>query len=311
MQEYKHNGWPIDCMANKSSVVKHKSPDPSYHLQQWDAPKKRRGGHQEKAKQERCARKQAEHSHFASLVNIEEIPQNPHFNLTSRFGFKIAPQPQWPTAPSTIFIASFGKNKVEVHKQPIASSSKLTTLSSSVWLSLNKAREICNSLSLPKTAKNLKPLKAPKVIAPIKPTTNPFNSYEKASKAVKGMMKDKPISSPLKGKGKLVEWIMTLPLIVELFNHSPNLNHFNNDEESGFDWQSPPEVCCNYLQEPPVSLGDEDEHPTFYYEGIDGDYLDNDIYPKKMDIDNEIVDIAGLPAIGTERYVSSLATNYY
>jgi len=52
-------------------------------------------------------------------------------------------------------------------------------------------------------AKNLKPLEAPKVSAPIKPATDPFNSYEKAAKAVNKMMKP-PVASSSKGKGKLV-----------------------------------------------------------------------------------------------------------
>ena len=151
-----------------------------------------------------------------------------------------------PTAPLTVFIASFGKDKVEVHKQPIALFSKLPTLSSSVWPLLNEVREICESLSLPKTSKNLKPLEAPKIIAPIKLTADPFDSYKKASKAVKGMIKDKPIPSSLKGKGKLVEQIMMPPPVIELFNHSSELDHFDNYEESGFDWRSPPEVCCDY-----------------------------------------------------------------
>ena len=181
---------------------------------------------------------------------------------------------------------------------------KLLTLSSSIWPSLNKARGICDPLLLPKTAKNLKPLEAPKVIAPIKLTADPFDSYEKVSKAVKGMLKDKPIPSSLKGKGKLVEQIMTLLPVVKPFNHSPDLDHFDNYEESGFNWRSLPEVHHDYSQEPPVLLGDEDKHPAFYYEGTDGDYLDDDIYPEKMDIDDEIADIAGLPAIGTERDLS-------
>ena len=64
------------------------------------------------------------------------------------------------------------------------------------------------------------------------------------------------------------------------------------------------EVHRDYSREPPVLLGDEDECLAFYYEGTDGNYSDDDVYPKKMDIDDEIADIAGLPAMGTERYLS-------
>ena len=121
-------------------------------------------------------------------------------------------------------------------------------------------------------------------------------------------MKNKPIPSSLKGKEKLVKQIMTPPPldipVVEPFNHSPDLELFNNYKESSFDWQLPPEFCREYSQDSPVSLGDDDERPIFYYEGMDGDYSDDNIYSEKMDIDDKIVDIAGLPAIETERYVS-------
>ena len=94
---------------------------------------------------------------------------------------------------------------------------------------------------------------------------------------------------------------MTLPLlnilVVEPFNHSPDLELFDNYEESGFDRRSPLEFHCEYSRDPPVSLGDDNECPAFYYEGMDGNYLDDDIYLEKMNIDNEIADIAGLPAI--------------
>jgi hypothetical protein len=79
-------------------------------------------------------------------------------------------------------------------------------------------------------AKNLKPLEAPKVPAPIKPTADPFDSYEKAAKAVNQMMKP-PVASSSKGKGKFVTRIRTPPRFP-----SPDLEHFKNYEQSGFDW---------------------------------------------------------------------------
>ena len=118
------------------------------------------------------------------------------------------PAPSWinasqpsRTAPLHSSVASFGKNGIEYHQVSLAAPKPVPA--KSVWPSLNEAREICDSLAIPKTAKNLKPLEAPKVPAPIKPTADPFDSYEKAAKAVNQMMKP-PVASSSKGKGKLV-----------------------------------------------------------------------------------------------------------
>ena len=68
--------------------------------------------------------------------------------------------------------------------------------------------------------------------APIKPTADPFDSYEKAAQAVSKMMKPlKPVASSSKGKGRLVTRIRT-PLRFP----SPDLEHFKNYEQSEFDW---------------------------------------------------------------------------
>ena len=52
------------------------------------------------------------------------------------------------------------------------------------------------------------------------------------------------------------------------------------------------------------TVGDEDECPTFYYKGTDGNYSNDDVYIEKIDIDNKIADISELSAIGIERYIS-------
>jgi hypothetical protein len=148
-------------------------------------------------------------------------------------------------------------------------------------------------------AKNLKPLEAPKVPAPIKPTADPFDSYEKAAKAVSNMMKpSKPVASTSKGKARLIEHIQTPP-----FCPSPDLEHFENYEQSGFDWAAERmydlEVYREESREPPVSLrylgsihdpeynfdeSDDDEGAPHQLEFID----------RRMDVDDDIADAAGL-----------------
>jgi len=158
------------------------------------------------------------------------------------------------TAPLHSSVASFGKNGIEYRQVPLAAPKLVPARS--VWPSLNEAQEICDSLTIPKTAKNLKPLKAPKVPAPIKPTADPFDSYEKAAQAVSKMMK-LPVASSSKGKGRLVTRIRTPP-----FYPSPDLEHFENYEQSGFDWAADhqrnfAEEYREYSWEPSVSLGEE------------------------------------------------------
>jgi len=137
------------------------------------------------------------------------------------------PAPSWinasqpsRTAPLHSSVTSFGKNRIEYRQVPLAAPKPVPA--KSVWPSLNEAREICNSLAIPKMAKNLKPLKAPKVPAPIKPTADPFDSYEKVAQAVNKMIK-LPVASSSKGKGRLVTRIRT-PLRFP----SPVLEHFEN-----------------------------------------------------------------------------------
>jgi hypothetical protein len=176
-----------------------------------------------------------------------------------------------------------------------------------VWPSLNEAQEICDSLAIPKTAKNLKPLEAPKVPAPIKPTADPFDSYEKAAQAVSKMMKPpKPVASSSKGKARLVERIWTPP-----FCPSPDLEHFENYEQSGFDWAAERmydlEVYREESREPPVSLGDSGSihDPEYNFDESDDDedapcqlgFID-----RRMDVDDDIADAAGLE-IPRERQV--------
>jgi hypothetical protein len=80
-----------------------------------------------------------------------------------------------------------------------------------VWPSPNRAQEVCDSLQISKTAKNLKPLEAPIVHAPIKPTADPFKQYQKVQKAVKKMV-SKPEASSSKGKARLIKRIAMPPL---------------------------------------------------------------------------------------------------
>jgi len=262
-QEYERTGRPVNSSARKLSAVKHKGPDPSYrsqlqpgpsrqhqgHPQQRSGPPKRRGGRQEKEKKERRACKALEHnhSHFASasMVPMDVEPQ---------------PAPTWinalqpsRTTPLHSSIASFGKNRIEYRTVFLEAPKPVPA--KSMWPSLNEAWEVCDALTIPKTAKNLKPLEAPKVPAPIKLTADPFDSYEKAAQAVSKMMKPKPVASNSKGKGKLVTRIQT-----PLFYPSLDLEHFENYEQIGFDWAADRTYhdleYCKHSQESLVSPGD-------------------------------------------------------
>ena len=159
---------------------------------------------------------------------------------------------------------------------------------------------MCESLAIPKTAKNLKPLEAPKVAAPIKPTADPFDSYEKAAKAVSKMMKQEPppVASSSKGKGRLVTRIRTPP-----FYPSPDLEHFENYEQSGFDWAADrqrnfAEEYREYSREPSVSLGEEsirDEEYNFdESDDSEGATRQLGYIDRRMDVDDDIADAAGL-----------------
>ena len=128
---------------------------------------------------------------------------------------KPQPAPSWinasqpsRTAPLHSSVASFVKNGIEYRNVALTAPKPIPA--KTVWPLLNEAREMCESLAIPRTAKNLKPLEAPKVSAPIKPTADPFDSYEKAAKAV-NKMKKLPVASSSKGKGKLITRIRTPP----------------------------------------------------------------------------------------------------
>jgi hypothetical protein len=270
-QEFERANRPIDRSVHKISAVKRKGPHLQYRpqsnqqhsqpgtsrqhqqqgQQQGQAPKKRHNSCQHKEKQERRARKQAnDHSHFASTARIEdgvEPPQAPTFINAS--------QPSR-IAPHHSSVASFCKNGIEYRKVSLVPPPKPTIINS-VWPSLNEAREICDQLAVPKTAKNLKPLEAPKVPAPVKPTADPFDSYRKAKKAVYDMTKPpKPVASTSKGKEKarLVERIWSL------FYSDPDLELFDNYEESGYDGAAAPMEDCDPSHDPPVSLGDSETY---------------------------------------------------
>jgi len=144
------------------------------------------------------------------------------------------PAPSWintsqpsRTAPLHSSVASFGKKGIEY--QQVSLAAPKPWLAKSVWPSLNEAQEMCDTFAIPKTAKNLKPLEAPKVPAPIKPTTDPFDSYEKVAQAVSKMKPTKmPVASSSKGKGKLITRIQTSPCFPSL-----DLEHFENSSSQG------------------------------------------------------------------------------
>jgi hypothetical protein len=140
-------------------------------------------------------------------------------------------------APVYPSVASFGKNGIEYCKVPPAAPSKPIP-SESIWPLLNRARDICDSLQISKTAKNLKPLEAPIVNAPIKLTADPFEQYRKAQKAVNKMVTKSEASSST----KLVERIAIPP--------------FEDQDVS---------------REPPVSLGDSQEDPYTWDESDNSD----------------------------------------
>ena len=255
-QEYERQGRPIDKSAHKLSAVKRKGPDPSHrqqqqpgtsqqHRQQGDRKPARRGGRQEKEKREKRAHKTAEHhdhSHFASIsqTNDSEVVEPPKAPT-----YINASQPSRAASHHST-VASFGKNGIEYRKVKPTAPTK-PTFSASVWPSLNEAREICDNLAIPKTAKNLKPLEAPRVTVPIFPHGDPFESYRKAKKVVDKMI-DMPVAST--SSVRLSHRISSPPR-----NSSPDLHHFSNYEESGFDWASEPMEYRETSREPPVSLG--------------------------------------------------------
>jgi hypothetical protein len=123
-------------------------------------------------------------------------------------------------------VTSFGNNRIEYCKVHLAPPLK-PMLTLSIWPSLQEACGICESLAIPKTAKNLKPLEEHRVSTPIFLTTNPFKSCRKAKKVV-----DKMINLPvaLSPWTTLLQRISTPPFVT-----NPDLDHFDNYEESGFD----------------------------------------------------------------------------
>ena len=260
-QEYERQGRPIDKSAHKLSAVKRKGPDPAHcqqqqpqqqpgtsrqhqqQSQQQGGKPKRRGGRQEREKKEKRARKTAEHhdhSHFASISQLHEVVEPPAAPT-----FINASQPSR-AAPHHSTVASFGKNGIEYRKVASTAPTK-PTLASSVWPSLNEAREMCEQFAIPKTAKNLKPLETPNVAAPIFPRGDPFESYRKAQKKVDKMI-DMPVATT--SRVQLSQRLTTPPS-----NPSPDLEHFSNYEESGFDWASEPYPYREESREPSVSLG--------------------------------------------------------
>jgi hypothetical protein len=110
------------------------------------------------------------------------------------------------------------------------------------------------------------------------------------------MMKP-PVASSSKGKGKLVTRIRT-----PLHFPSPDLEHFENYKQSGFDWAAD-RTYGKYeyrekSQEPSVSLGEESVHDEEYnfYEADNSEgamrqlgYID-----RRMNVDDDIADAAGL-----------------
>ena len=329
-QEYERTNRPVDKSAHKLSAVKRKGPDPSYRQQQQSQPgpsrqpqqqhggikPKKRGGRIEKEKQERRARKQGQqdHSHFASTSRIVEVEPSVAPSYIN------ASQPSR-AAPLHSSVASFGKNGIE-YRKVVSTPPTKPTLVNSVWPSLNEARELCDAFAIPKTAKNLKPLEAPRVKAPIFPTADPFDSIRKAQKAVKKMI-DLPIAST--SKVQLAKRISTPPY------------------DSGFSWAEEPMVTREPSREPPVSLGEESPYDSPSdpnaqrilqrwispaedgrdivdpYNFDESDESDSDCprqigtLEMRMNIDDDIADAAGLPAKGKgkqrERQVPLLSRN--
>ena len=183
---------PIDESAQKLSAVRCKGPDPSYHPQQQQQsqpgpsrqpqqgprqpqqqqqgrtnPKVRTcgGGRQEKARRGRGGGHPSHgHSHMASAMEVDQ----PEVELSAPSAWdqqEVEPfvPSTWasttpPPAPTHTSVASFNKDSIVSHKQALASLVVSTPLQPSIWLSFQEAREICDSLQIPKTAKNLKPL---------------------------------------------------------------------------------------------------------------------------------------------------------
>jgi hypothetical protein len=315
-QEYERANRPVDRSANKLSAVKRKGPDPSYQHQQprhqqqqqpgpsrqqqpqqsQQAPRKRRGGKQEKAKKERRNKQRSDvdryhdHSHFASSAHVEAVVE-PSKAPT----YINASQPSR-AAPLHSTVASFGKNGIEYRKVPLATAAEKpkATLSASHWPTLNEARELCDSLAIPKTAKNLKPLETPRVSAPIKPTADPFLSMKKAQKAVSKMLdKDAAAST---SKAPLIQRMNSPPSIMPSFDWATDENY-----EESYPYGMEDLSLRIASRDPSVSLGEEVDDP-YNFDESDSDsdaprrvggnpYL-------RMDVDEDIADAAGLPAKG-------------
>jgi len=83
----------------------------------------------------------------------------------------------------------------------------------------------------------------------------------------------------------MIDHLVTSTSMVQLVQHissplvfpDPDLEHFNNYEASGYDWQQ--SFTCKSLQEPLVSLGEE-EHFTNPYNFDHSDKIDDEIHGK-------------------------------
>jgi len=153
-------------LANRLTAVKRKGPGPSYQKQgsssqpqrqveqqAQHAEKKRRtrrGGNKKQKGQQQ--QHQHGHSHIASSalepMLVDTVPAAPRQILVS--------QPSR-AAPTHTTLASFMKEGIRYTKCP-TKRKEAPAPNPKIWPSINEARDLCEKLHVPKTAKNLKPL---------------------------------------------------------------------------------------------------------------------------------------------------------
>jgi hypothetical protein len=113
-------------------------------------------------------------------------------------------------------------------------------------------------------------------------------------------MLDKPIAANHKGKAKLEKRIRTPPFNPDF---DPELEHFDNYEESGYDWRATPVITHQVSRDPSISLGDSDD--PYNFDDDSTEYASDaprqvgtlSLY-SRMDVDDDIADAAGLSAKG-------------
>jgi hypothetical protein len=235
-----------------------------------------------------------------STATIEELPSVPD-TLPPMPTMILASQPSR-AAPTHTSVASFGKDGITYRKQPTAAQVASSSKSSSVWPSLQEAREICDTLKVPKSAKNLKPLE----MQHLQPSTDPVVTARKYQKQVNQMKKNAANANDAYNarKAQLATRLSSPPrALTPVFDWREDADNYDNYEAT-FGMDISPYISTaakDVSRDPSISLG-ETEHHDDPYEFDKSDSSDDDC-PRQigtlemrmnMDVDDDIADAAGL-----------------